>query len=179
MAGAIVSQTLCAALLSLGSGARSSLGAPARTTAPDDDEEAQGSADLALLGLLVAALVQLALVGRWWHAIRVRDGEAGRGGRRAGEGEGEGGGGGEGRGAGGDEAEMGLLAAGSDSEGDEGGLLRAEELEAHDGVRQGGGGGLLGRKERLELRRGTRALRAAAGTVVASWACFVWNVVRG
>ncbi|GAA5852398.1 hypothetical protein JCM9279_001190 [Rhodotorula babjevae] len=177
MAGAILSQTLSAALLSLGAPPSTTTSASPSTAHPlasADDDDAPGSADLALLGLLVAALVQLALVARWWHAIRVRDGEAGRDGRRAGEREGEGGRGGGG--AARDEAEMGLLAAGSESEGDEGGLLSAEEAQAGE---RPGQGELLGRRERLELRRGTRALRAAAGTVVASWACFVWDVVRG
>ncbi|TNY21396.1 major facilitator superfamily domain-containing protein [Rhodotorula diobovata] len=55
-------------------------------------------------------------------------------------------------------------------------------LGAHKSLEMAGereGEELLGRKERLEMRRGTRALRAAAATVVASWACFVWNVVHG
>ncbi|GAA5910818.1 hypothetical protein JCM8208_001004 [Rhodotorula glutinis] len=176
MAGAILSQTLSAALLSLGapssSSSPSSSSATPTSAAEDQEAQAGGSADLALVGLLVAALVQLALVGRWWHAIRARDGVAegrgahGEGGRR-------------GAGTGGDapdEAELGLL-AGESATDDEGERVHVDEGEVGAGGR--GGGELLGRKERLELRRGTRALRAAAGTVVASWACFVWNVVRG
>ncbi|GAA5925721.1 hypothetical protein JCM3775_001483 [Rhodotorula graminis] len=172
MAGAILSQTLSAALLSLGSppspSSSSTTGAGAPSRAPVEADEAGGAADGALVGLLVAALVQLAFVARWWHAIRVRDGAAARGaGAGVGVGAGGGGGGGAGAGAAPDEAELGLLAAVDGDDEGEGGGAQVGEVE------------LLGRKERLELRRGTRALQAAAGTVVASWACFVWNVVRG
>lgn len=164
MAGAIISQTLSAGLLSLGNTGSASGASSAGEG--DGEGEGEGSVDLALCGLLVAALVQLGVVAKWWHAIRGREGE-----RPQGE---EGTDREDGGGARADEAEMGLLM------GDEAGVtVRGSADDGRMGAGEREGEELLGRKERLEMRRGTRALRAAAATVVASWACFVWNVVHG
>ncbi|BGP38534.1 hypothetical protein JCM10450v2_002483 [Rhodotorula kratochvilovae] len=162
MAGAIIFQTLCGGLLSLGAEAASS--SPSRLPAEEEDEDA-GGADAAIALLLVAALVQLALVARWWSGIRRREGGTQLGmasGREASDAD-----------ESGQEARHGLLAGMPPHAGVELAPVAEEYVEEEEDEE------LLGRKERLELRRGRRALRAAAGTVVASWGCFVWNVVRG
>ncbi|GAA5913368.1 hypothetical protein JCM6882_004102 [Rhodosporidiobolus microsporus] len=168
MAGAIIYQSICGFLLSLGQD----------DTPEGGDEEQNDDADYALFFLLLMALVMVGLVARWWVVIRRKEeraallagGEAEAGfpapGRR-------------------DDAEYGLLEPGAltDSEADEESPSREERRgvplrDLDEGHEDGGGEGEMGRKEREELERGRKAMRAAAGVVVLSWVCFVVNLVR-
>ncbi|GAA6011358.1 hypothetical protein JCM10207_008312 [Rhodosporidiobolus poonsookiae] len=158
MAGAIIFQTVCGLLLSLGS-----------STSPDDPDEPNdpADADYALSFLFVVALVMLAVVVRWWVVIRRKEAAA-----PVQE---------EERGAGRDEAEYGLLEARSDEEDSPeragGAGVSAGAATRREDEQDGLAGG-LGRREREELRRGKRALKVAAGVVVLSWGCFVVNLLR-
>ncbi|GAA6051641.1 hypothetical protein JCM3770_001207 [Rhodotorula araucariae] len=170
MAGAIIFQTLSGALLSVGAAPSRPVDTGTGTSEGEGyGDEPGGGADAAIALLLAAALVQLALVARWWSGIRQRS--AGLDGAvpvSAGREEGDEG----------DEAQDGLLAERpAHARGME--MVQAEEEDGEYVESEDEDEELLGRKERLELTRGRRALRAAVGTVVASWGCFVWNLVRG
>ncbi|GAA5855816.1 hypothetical protein JCM8547_000368 [Rhodosporidiobolus lusitaniae] len=174
MAGAIIFQTLCGFLLSLGSSPSS----PTSPTIPERDEE-EDNTNYALSFLFLVSLVMLGVVVRWWSVIRRReegkvrlfDIEPTRGG-------------GEGGRQGRDEVEYGLLESRASME------TAAEEGEAaqlplrDEGERVGrigegeeGGEADLSRAEGEELRRGRLWLKVATGVVVLSWVCFFVNLL--
>ncbi|GAA5880092.1 hypothetical protein JCM1840_000176 [Sporobolomyces johnsonii] len=182
MSGAIIFQSLAGYLLSLGSPSAPS--SPFSPTSLDDDAD---DADPALVFLLVAALVQLALVASFWNVMRRRGMDSI---------------GGTAKGFEADEAasegsrdvrprleeEYGLLASSAESDEDQrssprvridgGTALADDEVDEEAGRGEGGEGVPGSRKEEEEIQRGRDAMKGAVGVVLTSWACFVWNLVR-
>lgn len=155
MSGAIIFQTFAGALLSLGH---------RRGDVPEDEQDDDASGALTLLA--VGALVQVAVVAKWWHSIRQRTAEtaAGEGAVTA--------------------ARLSLEGVVSDLEdiGDEArrGLLSdaSPVSRAHfDGLDADGETEEMSWKKARDLAWGRRALFLAGGTVVFSWLCFVGNLL--
>ncbi|BGO90273.1 hypothetical protein NBRC10512_004794 [Rhodotorula toruloides] len=155
MSGAIIFQTFAGALLTLGH---------RRGEVPEDEQDEDASGALTLLA--VGALVQVAVVAKWWHAIRQRTSESAAGAGAASaarlsldgvasEMEDSG-----------DEARRGLLSDASP-------VSRAhfDSLDAEDGTEE------MSWKKGQDLAWGRRALFLAGGTVVFSWLCFVGNLL--
>ncbi|GAA5834057.1 hypothetical protein JCM11251_003604 [Rhodosporidiobolus azoricus] len=175
MAGAIIYQSICGFLLSVGS-------SDVPASRHEDEPEKDDDADYALFFLLIAAFIMLGVVVRWWVVIRRK--EEGKGAYdAAGEGMGaEGAVSGRAR----DDAEYGLLepgAATDDSDADETSPSRAKNTtdlvgERNFGEEAGEDQVEMSRKEREELRRGKVAMAAAVGVVVLSWISFVVNFLR-
>ncbi|BGP23448.1 hypothetical protein JCM10295v2_002344 [Rhodotorula toruloides] len=155
MSGAIIFQTFSGALLSLGH-------RRGNVAEDEQDEDARGA--LALLS--IGALVQVAVVAKWWHTIRQRRAEAAEG---------------EGRAA---AARLSLEDVASEVEdsGDEArrGLLSdaSHVSRAHFGDPDGEGEPEeMSWKKGRELHWGRRALFLAGATVVFSWLCFLGNLL--
>ncbi|GAA5919720.1 hypothetical protein JCM1841_000768 [Sporobolomyces salmonicolor] len=182
MSGAIIFQSLAGYLFSLGSSGLSSRpSSPFSPTSLDDDTD---DADFALMLLLVAALVQLALVASFWNVMR-RRGKDAIGNAKGFEAD-------DAASAGArdlrrrPEEEYGLLAS-AESDDDhrpaprtriDGGSVLADDEVDEAGRGEEGGGVPGSRKDEEEIERGRHAMKGAVGVVLTSWVCFVWNLVR-
>ncbi|BGP30755.1 hypothetical protein JCM10296v2_002512 [Rhodotorula toruloides] len=155
MSDAIISQTFAGALLSLGH---------RRSDVPDDEQDEEPSGALTLLA--VSALVQVAVVAKWWHTIRQRTAESAAGEVAA------------------SAARMSLEGVASEMEdsGDEArrGLLSNASPVSRarfDGPNAESETEEMSWKKGRDLAWGRRALFLAGGTVVLSWLCFLGNLL--
>lgn len=155
MSGAIIFQTFCGALLSLGH---------RREGAPEDEQDEDASWVLTLHA--VAALVQVAVVAKWWHTIRRRAADTAEA---------------EGTAAG---TRLSLEGIASEAEGEEDEVRRGLLSDATpiatarlSGLETGAGAEETSWKKAQGLRWGRRALILAGATVVFSWLCFLANLL--